>query len=66
MHIEFLRLPRDTVRSKTKQFVSPSRKGPAQRSVLVKDVLTKDNVITLEYFHALLTSMQLIFMWSPD
>jgi len=49
MHVEFLRLLRDAFRSKTKQFVSPSREGPAQRSVLVEDILTKDNVTTLEF-----------------
>jgi hypothetical protein len=30
-------------------FVSPSREVSAQRSVLVQDILTEDNVTTLEY-----------------
>jgi len=33
----------------TQELVSPSTDAPEQRSVLVQDILTKDNLITLEY-----------------
>ena len=68
MHIDVLRRLRDAVRRKrpekwrTNSWFLPLNNVPAHRSVLVKDVLSKNNVTTLEH----LARLQFIFTCSLD
>jgi hypothetical protein len=69
MYIDILRRFKDAVRTKrpekkmkSKQFLLLDN-APAQRSVLVEDFLTKNNVTTLEHP---LPWLQLIFICSLD